>query len=302
MSHHDAPRNTRYALMSLGSLCLFALSQGAAAVPLDDWATGATSAVFDCTSMTALECALGTDNRTDGPEGGGLMQASASSDISQAPTNARAYAELDPAAGVAVPVLKAEAYSGTTGGGAVAGAFAVEAYTNISGSDQSYTLDFFLDAMVWDPTTDNLLDQGTVVTGIGMVVTADSGLYSFDADFEAVIEDLLIQGLSHPTDVYATDLEALTAHPNDGSVQNLQTSLSFDLADGQSVYVLTLLSAQAMRDQSYADAYSTMTAQFRDTTGLVSQSNAGPADVPEPAPLGLVLLGTMLLLAGRRSR
>jgi hypothetical protein len=50
-----------------------------------------------------------------------------------------------------------------------------------------------------------------------------------------------------------------------------------------------------MRDQSYADAFSTLTAEFRDTTGLVSESNSGSAAVPEPGSLGLLLLGLSLI-------
>ena len=284
------------------AFCLLALSHGAAAVPLDDWATGATTAVFDCNGFAeiALLCPVLVAS-VDGPEGGGVMQDNASSTIVvDGLGNARANATLNPGTGLATPVLKAEAFSGSLDGGAVAAAFAVEAYTNMSGSTQSYSLDFILDAMVGDSTPAGL-DQGTVVVGAGIVVKAASGLYSFSDDFDTVITALLLQSPTSP-EVLATDLEALTAHPNGGVAQELQATLSFDLGDGESAYVLALLTAQAMRDMSFADAFSTLTAEFRDATGLVSESNSGSAAVPEPGSLGLMALGAILIGATRRGR
>lgn len=281
---------TRHSVMSIGAFCLLTLSNGTAAVPLDDWATGATTAAFDCTGLSALFCSLFPVSQINGPEGGGVMQDNASSMIVNSLGNAQANAELNPVSGLAIPVLKAEAISGSTDGGAVAAAFAAEAYTNTSGSTQSYILDFFLDAVVDDSTTDTVFDQGTTVVGAGIAVKADSGLYSFSDDFETVITELLFQSLISP-EVFATDLTALMALPNGGVEQNLQATLNFDLGDGESAYVLTLLTAQAMRDQSSADAFSTLTAEFQDTTGLVSKRNSGAAAVPEPDSLGLAALG-----------
>jgi hypothetical protein len=290
----------RHAAVSIATFCLLALSHGAAAVPLDDWATGATTAVYDCTDVSALLCALTPVSVIDGPEGGGVMQSSASSTIDNPPLgNARAHAELNPATGLAIPVLKAESFSDSEHGGAAASAFAVEAYTNTSGSTQSYALDFLLDAVVVDSTTLSPLDQGTTVVAGGFVVKADSGLYSFSSDFETVIGNLLFQS-SIPLELIATDL--LTALPNGGVPQNLQDTVNFDLADGESAYVLAFLTAQAMRDGSSADAFSTLTVEFQDPIGLVSASNSGSTEVPEPGSLGLMALGAILTLAARRSR
>ncbi|MDX2462272.1 MAG: PEP-CTERM sorting domain-containing protein [Gammaproteobacteria bacterium] len=289
----------RHAAVSIATFCLLALSHGAAAVPLDDWATGATTAVYDCTGVSALLCALTPVSVIDGPEGGGVMQSSASSTIDNPSLgNARAHAELNPATGLAIPVLKAESFSDSVNGGAAASAFAVEAYTNTSGSTQSYALDFLLDAvMVKDETTP--LDLGTTVVAGGFVVKADSGLYSFSSDFETVIGNLLLQSVI-TLELIATDL--LIARPNDGAPQDLQDTVNFDLADGESAYVLAFLTAQAMRDGSSADAFSTLTVEFQDPIGLVSASNSGSTEVPEPGSLGLMALGAILTLAARRSR
>ena len=291
----------RHAAVSIATFCLLTLPHVSAAVPLDDWATGATTAVYDCTNVFALFCPFTPVSVINGPEGGGVMQSSASSTIDTNPPlgHAQAYAELNPATGVAIPVLKAESFSDSEDGGAAASAFAVEAYTNTSGSTQSYALDFLLDAVVADSTTLSLLDQGTTVVAGGFVVKADSGLYSFSSDFETVIANLLRQSLI-TLEVIATDL--LTALPNGGVPQNLQDTVNFDLADGESAYVLAFLTAQAMRDLSSADAFSTLTVEFQDPIGLVSASNSGSTEVPEPGSLGLMALGAILTLAARRSR
>ena len=290
----------RHAAVSIATFCLLTLPHVSAAVPLDDWATGATTAVYDCTGVSALFCPFTPVSVINGPEGGGVMQSSASSTIDTNPPlgHAQAYAELNPATGVAIPVLKAESFSDSEDGGAAASAFAVEAYTNTSGSTQSYDLDFLLDAvMVKDETTP--LDLGTTVVAGGFVVKADSGLYSFSSDFETVIDNLSFPSVI-TLELIATDL--LIALPNGGVPQNLQDTVNFDLADGESAYVLAFLTAQAMRDLSSADAFSTLTVEFQDPIGLVSASNSGSTEVPEPGSLGLMALGAILTLAARRSR
>jgi len=68
---------TRYALTALGACCLLALSHGSSAVPLDDWATGATTAAFDCTGHARPKlrrCLQHPDRPVSGRRGLGLTE------------------------------------------------------------------------------------------------------------------------------------------------------------------------------------------------------------------------------------
>ena len=78
----------------------------------------------------------------------------------------------------------------------------------------------------------------------------------------------------------------------------LTDSLSFDLSTGESIYLLALLESQAQREQSFADAFDTLSMEFEDGGGLLAQST-----IPEPGTAGLVALGVLgLACRKRRSR
>jgi hypothetical protein len=291
---------------SLSVISLLALPLGAVATPLEQWGTGAASATFECGANSPLFCLLLT-NPVDSVEDSGLMQNSSATNIPNPNDrgSSQASAALVPGSGLSTPELKAKAISNSATGGASAGAFAVEVYTNQSGADLTgISLDLFLDDAIVTDTTP--LDGGTFVQVQAFVVKVTSGLLNINdmSSLDVIFDEITAQqGILDP-EIFEADL--LMANPA-GSLltDNLQTTLDFDLADGSSAFFLSYMVASALRDNSSANAFGTFTASFQGTDGegLVSASNNPSTSVPEPGILGLLALsGVVSLMLRRRKR
>ena len=81
---------------------------------------------------------------------------------------------------------------------------------------------------------------------------------------------------------------------DDDETLETEGSFTFTLDPGESVYVWAYMRAEAERDESYADAFGTLTFDFADETGLAAAST-----VPSPGTAAL-LAGPLALLAMRR--
>lgn len=259
----------------VGGLALFAGS-AASGLPLTEWGTTTRTSTAECPSFCT--------NFDFGPATGGYNQASApTSSIADAKGSAAAEASLDPGAGLALPVLRAEASSQSASLGSAFGtAFAVEGYTYDGSGSGDFTLDITLTGTVSDATP---ADGDTSI---------EATVYLFREENFAFVQD--IPTLIFEYGAVEIDSQVLSIAGNETDAVR-SGSLSFSLAPGESVYLWTQLRAEAERDLSFADAFSTLTHGFRDATGLSSASN-----VPEPATA--VLLGTAVagLAAARRRR
>jgi len=248
-----------------GSLVLTA---PAWAVPLTEWGTTAQVSTANCPSFCT--------NVAFGPASGGALQSSAATSISDTKGSAAAAAALDPASGIQTPLLRAEAFSGGGLGSAFGTAFGVEGYTNTSGTPRSYTLNILLDGLVGDLGTGNgKLTADLIAWQVtNFFFSSDRATLLFEAGATILDETQLL-----------IDLSATTSASG---------SISFTLAPGESVYVWALLEADARRDLSSADAFSTLTTSFSDPTGLVA------ASLPEPNALALLGCAAWVLTRERR--
>ncbi len=293
---------------SLSVISLLALPLGVLATPLEQWGTGATSATFECGANSPLLCLLLT-NPIDSVEDSGLMQNNSSTSIPNPNIrgSSQASAALIPGNGLSTPELKVEAASNSATGGALAGAFAIEVYTNVSGADMTgISLDLLLDdAIVVDATP---TDGSTYVQAQAFVVTVSSGAFDptdstqFADDIANAIFLLDLQGDLNP-EIFEASL--LRADPNGGIVQTLQTTLDFDLDNGSTAFFVSFLTASALKDSSSADAFGTFSASFQgnEGDGLVSASNNPINAVAEPGVLGLLSLsGIISLIFWRRKQ
>ncbi|MFK7894609.1 MAG: PEP-CTERM sorting domain-containing protein [Myxococcota bacterium] len=235
---------------------------------LDAYGANASASVADCPSFCT--------NFNFAPIGGGQGITSDSASVSEARGNSAAFAALDLSSGLSMPLLRAEAFVLNSGGGAFASAFAVEAYTYTGTGTQTFNLDIDLDGEIFDPTP---ADGETSIV-------ADIYIFEeFGFQFISDLGTLLFE--SGATEVTSTRLELSATGTTSGS-------LSFDLAAGESIYLWTLLDVDAERDMSYADAFSTLTTNFQDNTGLVAAS-----PIPEPGTAMLIGFGLAGLAARR---
>lgn len=258
-----------HALIGAASLLVAGSS---AAVPLDDWGARTIVSVADCPSFCT--------NFTFGPTGGGVNQASAFSSVSTFQGNAQASAELDPGAGLNVPILKGEGYSTLSGqGSAFSTAFAVEGYTYTGPGSKTFNLDITLTGSVVDSTP---ADNDTFIRA--QVYIFEPEPFGFFSDLGTLIFEVGAQEIDSTTLTIFDEINAVR-----------QGTLSFTLATGESVYLWALLDAEAQRDLSYADAFSTLGMGFQDDGGLVAASA-----IPEPATFSLVALGVLGLACRRR--
>ena len=215
---------------------------------------------------------------------GGVGSLFAATDISDSRGDAAAEVTLDASSGLSMPVLKAEAYvTGPTIAGGVQSsafgtAFGVEGYTYQGAGPKTFNLDVDLTGQVIDPTP----ADGDTDIRADIYIFAEQN-FEFFSDLGTLIFEAGAQEITSTT-------LTLTAG------QTLaQDTLTFQLAPGESIYLWALLSADAERDLSSADAFSTVTTSFQDPGGLTSASGG----VPEPSLLGLLALG---IAAGLRRR
>ena len=213
---------------------------------------------------------------------GGVGSTNVSNSFSDSRGNAAAQAILDPSSGLSLPILRAEAYvTGSGSSSAFGTAIAAEGYTYEGAAPKTFDLDITLTGEVFDPTPG---DGDTDIEAQIYIFGAEGYEYGFDAAtliFELGVVDIASAGLS------------LAAGETSDSF-----TLSFTLDPGQSVFLQATLGADAERDLSFADSFSTLTTSFQDPVGLVAAST-----VPEPGTFALVVLGLAgVARSGRRRR
>jgi MYXO-CTERM domain-containing protein len=257
--------------VSAPALLLALLATAAPARALDFWGTGAKTDTWLCPSFC--------QDPVRGPFGGGELVADAVSDVDDARGEAHVVVSLETGGAISTPTLGASAYSDGGAGSGKAEAFAVEGYTNVGGTTESWTLDITLDGQIFDPEgSDTFIELELVAWG--------EENFRFSTDKPTLeFEDLV------------PILDETTFGIYDEATTSVSGSLTFSLAPGESVYVWALLTAEAERNGAWADALNTVTMVFDDPTGLVAASS-----VPEPGPAALVGLAGLGLVGRARRR
>ena len=259
------------------SLALF-VSASASAAPLSEWGTEVTVSTANCPSFC-----------TDfifGPASGGQNQATASSTQDDSRGRAKGFVTMDPSSGLEMPVLKAEAYSlQSSQGSAFSTVFATEGYTYTGTGSKEFNLDIMLTASVSDPTPNDL---DTFV---------EAKIYVFYAEDFAFTSDLASLIFEYGAEVVDSVEYSIRPDDPDAADAMREDTFTFTLDSGDIVYLLVLMDAEAERELSFADAFSTLETTFQDPDGLVAASS-----IPEPGTASLLALGLASLSAVRRRR
>lgn len=242
--------------------------------PLDQWGTSTSARTASCPSFCTSFA---------GPFDSGQEVAVSDSSFSDSRGNAAGSAMLNAGSGISVPNLRAEAFvTGSGTSSAFGRASGVEGYTYSGAEARTFNLDIMLTGSVFDPTP---ADGDTSINASVYIFTAPG--FQFGFDYATLVFELGV-----------TELAGSQLSLGNGETA-LADSLSFTLQPGQSFYLQAALGADAERDLSIADAFSTLSASFEDATGLVAASGTV---VPEPSTAVLFLLGLGgLASAGRRS-
>jgi len=257
------------------ALLAAALGAAAPAAALDFWGTGAKTDTWLCPSFC--------QDVERGPFGGGALVDHAESDIVDARGEAHVVVSLDASGAIATPRLGASARSDPDSfldqGSGKAEAFAVEGYTNVGGTTESWTLDITLTGEISDPVgSDTVLELVLVAWG------EENFRFSTDKSTLEFEDGVPI-------------LDETTFGIYDEATTSVGGSLTFSLDPGESVYVWARLRAEAERNGAWADALGTVTMAFDDPTGLQAASS-----VPEPAAGALLGASALAGAAARRRR
>lgn len=300
MSSNATTPRPRAGMVLAATLGLLAWLPAAPAAVLDQWGTLAITSTAECT-FNGLTFDCGPE--TPGPQDGDFLVDSAASQIvTPGVGNARSSAALDPSLGLSTPVLKAEAFSDGTDGSAAAGAFALEAYTNITALEQPVVIDITLEGEAGVTTADS---NAIVVATLLLIKTS---VIPTGSDVQDLIDQI---SALPPGNFLSTGLALI---PGFG-FQTVTTGLgdqtdvlgfpdpsdAFSLLPGESAYFFASLSAAAFREMSFADAFGTLTASVREADNFVAASTT-VANVPAPAPLYLLAIGMLLLAVATACR
>lgn len=249
-------------------LCVLAMgsSQAAAAMVEPQW--GAQTS-----ASTAYAPSYWTD--FDGMYDGGSGMTDSYATFEDNRGSAQASAALQ-AAGI-MPVLKAEGYlKGAGNNGASGGGLAAELYTYTGAATATLEINAALSGEVYDPE------------GRGSQVRAR--IYIFEAPNFVFCQD-------PGTIIYeygAAEKASFELFLEEGDTL-VQGSATFDVQPGETFVLWADLGAEAEWGTAYADAFSTLSLDFTDPTGLVALS-------PEPASLALMLGGLAAARFVRRRR
>ena len=189
--------------------------------------------------------------------------------------------------GALTPVLKAEAYaddlSDLSDPYIRGGAYALQTYQNISGTTQTYTLNLNLDGDVLAAPGSSYIDaEVKIYSGINIV--SDYSSCDGAADWMAGFGSWICGSSSEMTAGFTPYIE----HAADG-YQSISDTVSFDIAAGQTFTLYAEL--EALTFGGYADAFSTMSMNFDDTTNLAALGEMSAV----PVPAAVWLFGSGLL-------
>ncbi|RKF18740.1 PEP-CTERM sorting domain-containing protein [Alginatibacterium sediminis] len=245
--------------LAFGTLLALSANMAVAGVITGVGSYAATSTSSNCPSY----CTSGDDYYESM---GGEYQSTAQSELSNYAA-AKAFSGF--VDGSYLPLLRVEtsaAYRQRAG----ATAFSVQNYTNTSGSDRTIGLNLNLHGSVGGSGSNSLSASVAIMRG---------SLLEWYPDFATLVYEFG-GGLrvGDPTNTYISS----------GQDVNVPASLSFDLEEGESFFVVAAMYASSK--DGYADAWNTLSMSFSDGSGLQAALQPIAQSVPEPASLALMVI------------
>lgn len=289
--------NIRFKLWGVPVVCLGLLAPGAWAQTALFAVETSVSTISPCPSFCGgpgLASAFDSD--------GGIGQSTSNALLNNADGNGRAFADLS--GPTELPILKAEAFSNaqtasTRSSRVAAHAFGLQGFY-VGGT--SYSLDVTLSGIANDVPAAGagvFNEDGSIVAHVMVIRDEDPGTdIAFSSDYASMkfeyipSSDLtLLAEIFHPSGLTSLVI------PADNTFHNLATTINVTgLLPGELIYVWASLSASGTRG-GFGDAYSTLTMQFQDPTGL-----SHVAAIPEPAEYLMLLAGLGVLGAAKRRK
>ena len=274
-------------LKLLACAALLTSSLPVSATQLTEWGTIALTGSAACSApCDPLAFALGL---TFGDVQGGDSVLVAESASNPADPNGHAHARAEAAGGLAIPLLKAEAF-GNLAGGTIALALGAQGYT-YAGASGAVAVDVHLDGSV---ITDGSDSGATGLSVFAALFRVTAGFLLSDASVPQSPLVTLLTLLTVPA-ISSTSIEVSTDTP----IVSADRTLTIDnLADGDQFYLVAALAASAAGPNSAASAFHTLTLQF-NTGG----DHLVAAPVPLPASVGLFgCAAAGLVIVRRRAR